>query len=461
MDSVRWGDRLRASGVPAVPLVHVVDLVTALLRIANATPAATKADHRRAELHGEIGLLEDAIVDALRAHDSEYVDDAIVEAVASALDARALAPGIAALTAAHVIDARLGARFIDYFRPTSDGSRDRHLRAGDPIPVVPFPAETVSPSQRDDVLRVMGRRSGNPDFRTTPDDRVAHLRLAPAGIEEWHVLLRWADPHVEPIGADCRFAAGITNGDFQGDFQWERYEVQGRPMFYAVTPRRPDDQLGRLRGVLAEALDREAKVLVLPELCATGEMIASLRRSPELARIPLAALGSYHDEVEPGAPGRNRCHVIAHGREIAVHEKFTDFHYDDGGTRRHEHLVADETSGFSLLVSPQCTVVPLICKDALDVRVQELVRTLAPTLVLIPAMSEDVEGFLALARMLRDDPQSFTIVSCITPGAAGVIGRPTRKRYVIARKYSKVQAFVVGLDGRPVDAEPTSNQNGS
>jgi hypothetical protein len=167
--------------------------------------------------------------------------------------------------------------------------------------------------------------------------------------------------------------------------------------------------------------------------------------------------GAFHAPTEPKAPGHNVCEVFASGERISEHRKFSDFHMaldDDGDRRWHEHLErADGTSGFDVLVAAACTAVVLICKDTFG-DVGRLVKELAPTLLLVPAMSEDTAEFEMLAEGLAHDPQSFTVVACAGPGCNVIYGRPNRNSPVIARKYRADSTVILGLSGIVVDGKP-------
>jgi hypothetical protein len=173
-----WLDRLRSARCDTRgELVHVVEATAALLRVANDRPDETRADRRNAELNGAVARLEASLHDLLDRVTSEFLDTEMLLRIASTLDATSLRHGLAALSAATTIDAHLGARFIDYFR-----GRNHALQPGDPVPVVPFPSTTLPVAEQRRVLTTLGRRTGNPSFRTVPDDRVSRLRLAPAEV---------------------------------------------------------------------------------------------------------------------------------------------------------------------------------------------------------------------------------------------------------------------------------------
>lgn len=401
--------------------VHVVDATAILLRIANASPGETTADARAAELTRRTeGLRRELLrlVDRWVSDSSEYLAAAELLEIAEVLEDCPLRQGIKALIAAQVLDEHLGHCFIDRFRKPRPP-----LSPGDPVPTVPFPSPALCIEDRLMLLDGLGKLTSQPAKLTPMDDRTPRLRLAPEEVARFRVTLRWVGQYLEPIQLSTRFAAGVPCCTVQPGFQWERYEEESIGLFYGVTPSDPELQRERIRAVLREAVRRRASVLVLPELCLTEELADELATDPWLKLIPLVALGSYHT---PGkGPGSNRCRVLARGVPISVHEKFSDFSFDDEGVHRHEHLICDaERAGFELLLGAHSTTVVLICKDALDARVESLVRKLAPNLVMIPALSPKLDSFQKLAEQLGKDPQAFTLICSFFQRGEAILGRP-------------------------------------
>lgn len=401
--------------------VHVVDATAILLRIANASPGETTADARASELTRRTeGLRRELLrlVDDWVSDSSEYLATGQLLEIAEVLEYCSLRQGIKALIAAQVLDEHLGHCFMDRFRAPQPP-----LSPGDPVPVVPFPSPGLCIEDRMMLLDGMGELTSLPARLTPMDDRTPRLRLAPEEVARFRVTLRWVDQYLEPIHLSTRFVAGVPCCTVQPGFQWDRYEEGSIGFFYGVTPCDPALQRERLRAVFREAVRQRASVLVLPELCLTEEMADELATDPWLKQIPLVALGSYHTSGK--GPGSNRCRVLARGVQISVHEKFSDFSFEDEGVHRHEHLICDaERAGFELLLGAHSTAVVLICKDALDARVESLVRKLAPSLVMIPALSPKLDSFQKLAEQLGKDPQAFTLVCSFFQRGEAVLGRP-------------------------------------
>jgi hypothetical protein len=457
MRELRWRRLLARHGCDAGEApVAVVELAAALLRIAIAGQRHTTADIKCSSLFLHLDALQERVFKRLRRHlrrgRVEYLPATVLGdltkelATATAASPPLLHDGAAALVVAQALDALVGTVFIEHFRGT------REVRGGDPVPVVPFPAGILGEVELAALLATLGQRTGAPSNRMTWDDRVAHLRIASPEVEHTRVRLIWSDPWLDPVRATTSFAAIVTNVSIKPDFVWDEYEAGGRRLFYGVRASDPACQAERVAAGIRRAREQGASIAVLPELALTPALLTELHRKDVFEGIGLVVAGSHHEEVAARQPGANVAVVYANGQEIHRHHKFSDFHYgeQDGG-RRHEHLRSSaDTDGFDLLIGPRCTVVVLVCKDALDERVKNLVQFLAPTLVLIPAMSPDTADFQLLAERLARDPQGFTLISCIGTEEGAIFGRPARKRPSRSEPIQGPSVVVFSLNG---DAE--------
>jgi predicted amidohydrolase len=426
----------------------VVDVAAALLRVANATPAETSADHRDAALEAERDLLRARVCALLPLPPAEYLTEVALGELAAALTATPTAPGLrgadpqptrstpGAATGSSTTSAATARRYRLAIRCRWSAFRRR-----------PWPATTASAC-----CARIGRPTSRPHALTPEDDRSRRLRLAPPEVARASgsaFELGRAAPS-RRSDASWRFAAAVTNHDLVAEFDCHRYQHGEARVFYPVAPRDPDDQRARIHRALAAARASRATALVVPELTTTKAIVDELAGSGALADLPLCALGSYH---EPGpGPGHNRCRVFARGVEIARHDKFSD--YEDPLGHR-EHLVADPAAaGLDVLLAAGAAVIVLICKDALDQRVAGLVAGLAPTLVLIPAMSTKTRPFETLAERLADDPQAFCLVASASGEHAAIFGRPGSTPAtppVVKRNASDQRVFVFTVDGAEVE----------
>lgn len=435
-----WTDELARRGCVRSPAIALVELVAALLRIAIADAHATSVDAIEcapalAALTAEVA---DALADVARA---EVIGEATWTRLIAILARRAATPrparGALALALAHALDALFGSVFVDSFATA------RALAPGDAYPVLAFPAETLADDARARTLAELGARTGNPALRTPNDDRTRHLRIATDAFARYAVALVPLDPWLPPITEATRFAAAIPNQRVD-EFCWRELAVDGRDVFYDVRPRDPDAQRRRLEAALAAARAADATLLVLPELAFTEAELDRLIAAGAFAAFPCAIAGSYHARTEGDAAGANVARVLAHGRELHRHHKFSDFHVHD----RHEHLDrARHPPAITLLFGRHASLVVLICKDAMSTHVHDVVLALAPTVLAIPAMEPDCGDFERLAQRLAHEVQGFTVVASATARRGAIVGRPARLATVVAPDLPGPAVVVTTLDG--------------
>lgn len=425
-------DPARGGGWPALIAAHgcaiahdaptsAMSLTAALLRVAAADPRQTRADHLGPRHVAALTRLEKAVTRTMTTATArgmiEYLPPAVTNALLKDLDAcgatRGLGAGAPALRVAQVIDAKVGATFMSSFRGV------RELVPGDPVPVVPPPIELV-PELAEEV-------EGQPPSSFVWLDRVRHLRLAPDEVAGIRVRLVWQDGWLEPVDASTRFAAIVTNRDIDGDFVWHEYELDDAHWFYGVRPRDPAAQRALVgRGVDA-ARANKASVVVLPELSVPSDLIDDLAASGALEGLSLVVAGSTHIDAGERAPGHNVARVFAHGVEIHAHRKFGLSSYTAaGGATYREHLERPIDCGFDVLIGTGCAVVVLIDEDVHSAELSALVEALAPTLVLVPAMSDRVTHLRRLAARLASEPMGFSLVACIGSEAGAILGTPGR-----------------------------------
>jgi predicted amidohydrolase len=338
-----------------------------------------------------------------------------------------IGPVLAVRRFADGLDLALGQRFAGMFT-----GRDFELSPHCPVPVR-FSAVSI----------IQGALNGNPSKRTVRFDELERLRLAPEDLRGLSISASWsASEQLAPLAfkKTARFAAGVTNKTLD-EFGLTRYRVADSPVFFDVKAKDPD-QTKTIEAILSAAGSENVDVLVLPELCLTlnsVEHVRAWRQAVGGARIPLVIAGSVHLRNEQGEAGTNESLAFLGGKEVR-HSKFRPFIFDDqladdGETimpekvERTEHL-KPATNRFTVHYSGDWSFVVLICKDALDLATQELVRALAVQLVLIPAMSESTHELHDLANLLAADPQAITVIANTGPVSA-IFGSPRRTVPVI------------------------------
>jgi hypothetical protein len=427
-----WVELLRLHGCPFDPQrpTSVVALTAACLRIAAVNPVATRTAYLSSDPTANKALreLERKARTALRSVTSsggvEFLHRSLIEVIHETLEVcRRAVPtlhdGVMALKVAQVLDAELGHVFIDRFRDTVT------VLPGSPVPVSPFPFDGLSKADQVHAVAALAGRGGKPSSRATWISRVQHLCLAPGEAGSLRVRLVWCDS-LEPVRDSTRFAAVIPNPRID-DFRWDEYQIGERAWFYAVEAKDLDLQRRLIEHGLRTARARGATVVVLPELSCSPELVESLADAGAFAELPLVVAGSAHARVAPGTAGHNIARVFARGKKVHEHRKFSDFFFTrEDGTTCHEHLARSEDDGFDILIAPGCSLVVLICKDAMDPDIVNLLATISTSMLLVPAMSAEVGDFVHTAETLARRAQSFSLVACAGTPQGAIFGRPSR-----------------------------------
>jgi hypothetical protein len=377
----------------------------------------------------------------------EYLPAATTSRLIAALEAcsnhgrrRGLAPGAPALKLAQVIDLYVGADFVHAFRGVTE------LAPGGPLPMTPLALDHVAEGDARDppIGATVAATDGGADWI----DRVAYLRLAPEIVRSVRVRLKWSAPWLDPLTADTRLAAVVTNRVVREDFAWREYQREGEHVFYGVSPKDPSLQRRRVQEGVRAAQANGATVIVLPELTFTTALRDELETIDAFAAIPLMVAGSAHVDVDAEAPGRNVARVYAHGMRLHEHRKLSRSSYvRPDGTPCREHLEADESDGPDLLIAPGCTAMVLIGHDVQNRLLTRLVEELAPTLVLVPAMADVISDVERALGSLSNCP-GFSLFSCAGTDRGAVLGRPRQSGSLPSAAPTPTPCVVVfGLDG--------------
>jgi predicted amidohydrolase len=415
---------------------HVVELAAELLQLCRKGADALRALLLDPQWTATRTRIRREAAETVR--DRGQLDGSDAHQLASIVAQRAGAPDVlVARAVAEGLDAGAGQFFADWF----------HGRLLDLSPNDPFPVA------ENNVRRWVTTSTGNPDTRSEALDRLPRLRLAPADLRGLRVSMRWADAPLAELEHVERFGVGVVSDpDVFNAFTWERYSIDAQGLFFDVRPRDPAALTDRIRAVVETAERRAVDLLLLPELCVTAEMHASLIAAGTFDRLPFVVAGSHHNPPGVG-PGHNEATLFVRGHPIASHRKFRPVilpdRYDDAGCAceviRQEHLRVDE-SRISVLVTGDWSVATLICKDAIENAVQDLLRELAVQLVLVPAMSPTTEDFADLARLLGRDPQSYTLIAN-TGETVAIVGTPATANRSRSYKYSGETLLVFDRNG--------------
>lgn len=442
-DVVAW---LRAE-----PDANVVDVVTSLLRVCHAELHELRARWGKADYERARSELRDAAAAAVGPGVSLRLDSPVLTRVAELLE-RGFSP-LGVPYACHAVavglDIARGTRFGDYFDGDGAGVATRALSVGDPFPRHPAPTLKILADPKDS--------PGNPDNLSAPLVRTPHLGIV---TDDHGVRLQMTSVRTR-LGAvhrDTKIALIATNQD-RGEFSATLYD-EARQLytsadnwsapkgyFYGVRPGVFGSEEAALEGAIdvqkqriAQGIERVARagtqIVMLPEFSTTDQIHTWLLSEPEVASIPVFVAGSHHKTTESGiGPGTNEAQVLLRGTCVARVAKFTDFNLRLKSppfppVYFHEDLRAEEAT-IHLVVGSNASLIALICKDAMNDDVIQIVRMLAPTLLLIPTMSPELASFQATAHSLGHFPQTITAVANIGQ-PTGLVGRPTQKEPVIS-----------------------------
>lgn len=316
---------------------------------------------------------------------------------------------------AELIDERYCHTFAAWFRRRSP----YQPALGDPVPL-----------DTPDLRQVAAMPSTSPPWRLAHRlDETRHVRLAGEWVVQFRVVFDYSlfDTLSGVIDADTVIATCHPNRDL-GEFDLTG-GVGGRT--FPVLPRDVGRQRIAIDHLIEQATTAGASIVVLPELCVTGELAEGLHewvRRPDGPRVLVA--GSYHQETcIDDAPGRRRNTAVAWVRGHAqplTHDKYSPADrpvvediQPDGWPELRLYVTAD---GWHLMIA--------ICRDLLNPQAVNALSEAGANLVLVPAMSETLMPFGGPVAHLVGTRQALVAVAN-NPGewtdeAHGVIGQPAR-----------------------------------
>lgn len=437
---LRWCDEL-----------DIIQIARALLLVCRTLGHELRRDLSDPALVRKMGDVQRTAAELFRTIDGERLDAGEQSQLVAFLEvARSAGDALAARATAVALDQVLGTRFARRFA----GTEPLRLSRCDAFPVHPPTAFQ---------LVTKAERSGNPSLRTPPFDHLPHLRIAPEDMRGIDVELVWrpvALAHLTALADSSKFAVAHAVSSPEDAFRWRRYEREGVGLFYGVQPRDAEAHWQKLSALIQRAAEHKVTVLALPELCLTDTLLDRLRDHVQLKELPLLIAGSRH--LDGDMPGENEAVIFAHGVEVGRHQKFRPYEFDDDrddddvvvspSIRRCEDL-CPRAPQLRLYISGGWSVVVLICKDAIDRDVTDLLRALQVQLVVVPSWSDTTDDYYTLAVGLAADPQAVTLVANV-PGAAHVpaalFGRPVRdeQRRVTQVKLESPSVLWFDLSGK-------------
>ena len=377
---------------PVVTLTHLLHLCRDDHRALWEGADAPRSIERVASLRRKLAdiLPRPAIAAAL--------DPPVRRALVEAFDERDIASVLVARTLAELIDERYCHTFAESFRRRSPYQPG----VGDPVPL-------DSPDLRD----VLAMRSTSPPWRLANRlDETRHICLA----GEWAVQFRIIFDYslfetlagaitADTVVATCHPNRSLSELDLsRGTDSWT----------FPIGPLDPARQHAEINRLISTAITAGAQIVVLPELCVTEDLAASLQ---EWARRPdgplLLVAGSYHHQGHRTAgsgPSRRRNTAIGWVRgsdRALLHDKYSPADRPvvegiepDGWPEVRVYVTAD---GWHLAI--------VICRDLLNPQAVYALTEAGVNLLLVPTMSETLMTFGGPVAHLVGARQSLVAVA--------------------------------------------------
>jgi hypothetical protein len=305
---------------------------------------------------------------------------------------------VQARAVAVALDKTYGHTFVHDVR---DQARPGPLQPGDPVPLNLPPLKAM-----------LGKDIGSQPESLDPQPyHVPHLRLAPAGVLDFQVYLRYEFLRpTDRLFDDSRTTVGTASlNETLESLTWVEREENGVPYVSDVRPRQGDVQLRAMRAILEAADHRVVSILVYPELCATRTEIDALaqtfrERADGYPRLLVA--GSTHEIQDAVKVNQAYAYVRGVDRPI-THRKFAEFSIE-GFT---EDIYREPRPRLDVYYTREWSFLILICKDFLSATVQDLLRYLGVHLILVPALTFKIAPFVGLAQGLTAAQQSIVIIA--------------------------------------------------
>ena len=364
-----------------------------------SSPWSTSVQPEAERVRGELDALLSAQREAeFTPYNSELVDT-IVRGIETSLD-----EGELAFVVARLVDDHYWPSFTQEW--LDERGRTFVLRGGERYPI--------------GEMRLMGAigHSSRPHRLYLPDDELPHVRRR-SGEDNIRVVVegRYAAILDGLAGrAPLTVAAALVNET------WDELTASSG----SIAPNNAAAQMARIRGLLQEARERHASLVVLPELCVTAELVEQLAEEwAERVDAPILFAGSVH--LSDAGCRANRTSVLLPGVGVAwTHDKYTVFEARDG-TRE---LIDLQQPCIVLGCGHLVRVATVICKDSLDLRTAKALGDLGVHLLAVPAMSEVLAPFSTAPELLIARSQGATVVANNPrvwngePVEHGVLGQP-------------------------------------
>jgi len=319
------------------------------------------------------------------------LSQALEQLVASAAE-----PVDAAHAVASILDDRFAQTFPDDWTAAGDAAQF-DLADGDLYPVLETPWRIFHPYLSRPASMTDPRRNELAHVRRFDASLLHPDKVTGVRVHRLTGLLR------DVLTSLSSIATAHPNID-RDEIRWP----DGRQL-WPVTIRDPVRQVEVVTQLVSAALAGGSRLIVLPELSATGDTIAAVR----------ALIDAHYDEEEPAivlagtrhldlgdGQRRNRATTLIAGVPVELqHDKLIPYRNGDAI----EDLHGDGT--LHLYQDGQFRLAAAVCKDLLDSDIEQVLERLGVNVLLVPAMSIKTPNFpLAVARLLHT-AQTLTVVA--------------------------------------------------
>ncbi|WP_287001875.1 hypothetical protein [Gordonia sp. UBA7860] len=228
-----------------------------------------------------------------------------------------------------------------------------------------------------------------------------------------------------------RIAIIQPNRDFSELNLGEWYKSRDAHLFFGIRPSHPMTQYSVMKAGTEKAFAADAGIVVFPELVANRHIVRrlstyligkniklrarlgkALDSNPYRSRLRVVVSGSYH-HIDTDRKKRNSVKIhFPHGPNRlgdGSHSKSGVFQLIAAGTIHTEDIEASHQ--ITLYHGKNYSVAVLICSDLLNATIQEILRRIRPTLLIVCNMTGKTSGFVSVADGLLAATQTTTVLA--------------------------------------------------
>lgn len=331
---------------------------------------------------------------------------------------------VAARVAADALDRAHGRRFAGVFR----GRGVTLVGPGDPLPVGRPPLKDLFRDDLADPPRQLGPRL----------HELVWLRLLPRHERDHRVRLSFeAEDALADLRPESLLGVAIPC-DGLGDLVVERTD-DTQPSFFGARPRHAPSHRDAILSLLDEADRAGVRVLLLPELTVTPDIVTEVERW--LARpgrsVSLLVCGSMH--VERDGQRRNASPILLPGGRTLEHFKLAaaslPLPAPDGSLVSHREDVVTEPSVIPVLMCGDWSFTVLFGQDLVEPGVDRILELLGVRLVLAPWCSPETEMLAPVATALATRNRTVVLAGNLADSgpanaASAMMVRPVRENMI-------------------------------